>query len=60
MSPNTLVSILKMLLVAEPAAVQLVHDFLVGTGGQSDADVLTSDLADWQTLLAKAKAQIGQ
>jgi len=38
--------------------VQAVHDFLVGTGGVSDQDVLTQDIADWQAIAAKAKAQL--
>ena len=55
---TTVVSILNMILAAEPAVVQLVHDLLVGTGGKSDQDVLTQDLADWDAIAAKAKAQL--
>jgi hypothetical protein len=49
-----------MVLSAEPAVVQLVHDLLVGGGGQSDQQVLTGDVADWQTIIANAKAQLGK
>ncbi len=54
-----IVAILKMILLAEPPVVHLVHDLLVGTGGQSDQAVLTKDIADWQAIAAKAKAQLG-
>ena len=58
MNPSLITSILQMILVAEPVVVQTVHDLLVGTGGQSDQAVLTSDLADWNAIIEKAKAQI--
>lgn len=58
MNPATIVTVLQMLLAAEPAAVQVVHDFLVGTGGKSDQATLTQDLADWQGILDKANAQL--
>lgn len=55
---NLILNILTMLVAAEPVVAQTVHDLLVGTGGQSDQAVLTSDLADWQAIIDKAKAQI--
>lgn len=55
---DIILNILKMILLAEPAIVQVVHDFLVGTGGKSDQSVLTQDLADWQAIADKAKAQL--
>jgi hypothetical protein len=58
MNPATVVAILQMILAAEPAVVQTIHDLLVGTGGQSDQAVLTSDLADWNAIIAKAKEQL--
>ena len=58
MNPAVIVAALQMLLTAEPAVVQTIHDLLVGTGGVSDQAVLTSDLADWQAIVAKAKTQI--
>lgn len=58
MNPATIVSILNMILTAEPAVVQLVHDLLVGSGGASDQAVLTQDVADWNDIIAKAKAQL--
>lgn len=60
MNPVTIVAVLQMILSAEPAVVQLVHDLLVGAGGQSDEAVLTADLADWQTIIATAKAAKGK
>lgn len=57
-NPNLLGSILSMIVAAEPAVLQLVHDLLVGSGGKSDQEVLTQDLADWDAIAAKAKAQL--
>lgn len=58
MNPDTLIAVLRMLLAAEPAIIQLTHDLLVGTGGKSDQAVLTADIADWETIAAKAKEQL--
>ena len=58
MNPATTIAVLQMILSAEPAVVQLIHDLLVGSGGQSDQAVLTQDLADWTTIIANAKAQL--
>lgn len=58
MNPGTIVSILQMLLASEPAVIQVIHDLLVGAGGQSDEAVLTTDLADWNSIIAKAKEQL--
>jgi hypothetical protein len=58
MNPATVVAILQMILEAEPVVVQTVHDLLVGTGGQSDQEVLTADLADWNAIIEKARAQM--
>ena len=58
MNPATIVAIFQMILAAEPAIVQTVHDLLAGTGGKTDQDVLTSDIADWNAIIAKAKAQL--
>lgn len=58
MNPQLIVNILSMILAAEPAVIQTIHDLLVGVGGQSDQAVLTSDLADWQAIIAKAQAQL--
>ena len=58
MKPETIVAVLQMILTAEPAVVQVIHDLLAGTGGQTDQAVLTADLADWQDIIAKAKAQL--
>lgn len=60
MNPAVIVSILNMVLTAEPAVVQLVHDLLTKGGGKSDQDVLTGDLADWDAIIADAKKQLGQ
>lgn len=58
MNATNIIAILQMILVAEPSVVQVIHDLLVGTGGQSDQATLTSDLADWQAIIDKAKAQL--
>jgi hypothetical protein len=58
MNPETALAVLKMVLAAEPAVVQVIHDFLAGSGGKSDQAVLTQDLADWQGIIDKAKAQL--
>lgn len=60
MNPATIVSILNMVLSAEPAVVQLVHDLLAKGGGKTDQDILTGDLADWEMIIADAKKQLGQ
>lgn len=58
MNAQTVVSILSMLLAAEPAVVAAVHDLLVGSGGQSDQAVLTADAVDWAAIVTKAKAAL--
>ena len=58
MNPATIVAVFQMILEAEPAIVQTVHDLLAGTGGQTDQAVLTSDLADWNAIIEKAKTQL--
>lgn len=59
MTPATIVATLQMILAAEPAIIQVIHDLLAGTGGKTDQETLTSDLADWDAIIAKARAQLG-
>lgn len=58
MNPATIVATLQMILAAEPTVIQVIHDLLAGTGGATDQAVLTSDLADWNAIIAKAQAQL--
>jgi hypothetical protein len=58
MNPALIASILKMILTAEPAVVQTIHDLLVNQGGESDQAVLTSDLTNWDAIVAKAQTQL--
>lgn len=58
MNPAKIVAILNMVLTAEPAVVQLVHDLLAHGGGQTDQAILTADIADWDGIIAEAKKQL--
>jgi hypothetical protein len=58
MDAKLILAILQMIAVAEPAVIQTIHDLLVGAGGKSDQVVLTSDLADWDAIIAKAREQL--
>lgn len=59
MNPAAIVAILNMVLTAEPAVVQLVHDLLAKGGGQTDQAILTADITDWDGIIAEAKKQLG-
>lgn len=58
MNPAVIVAVVDMILKAEPAVIQTIHDLLAGTGGQTDQPVLTADIADWQSIIDKARAQM--
>lgn len=60
MNSAVIVATLQMILKAEPAIVQTIHDLLAGTGGETDQAVLTQDIADWDAIIAKARQQLGQ
>lgn len=58
MNPQLILQLLSMLATAEPVVLQAVHDFLAGTGGQTDQAVLTADAIDWKDIQKKAQAAI--
>ena len=53
-----LVNVLQMLLVAEPAIVQAIHNLLTGTGTLDDLAVLKADALAWQAIADKAQGEI--
>ncbi len=51
--------IIQILLAAEPAVVNAIHDLLTGHSGETDAQVLAGDKVIWQDVQAKAREQLG-
>lgn len=51
-------TVIQMLLAAEPAVVQAIHNLLSGTGTADDLAVLKADTIAWQAIAAKAQAEI--
>lgn len=54
----TILNILQILLTAEPAVVNAIHNLLSGTGTADDLAVLKADAAAWQAVADKAQAEI--
>jgi len=60
MNPALVVSILQMILAAEPAVITAIHNLLSGTGTADDLAVLGADKIAWQAIEAKADAEIAK
>jgi hypothetical protein len=55
-----ILTILKILLTAEPAVVSAIHNLLTGTGTADDLAVLKADTIAWQAIADKAAAEIAK
>lgn len=60
MNPAIVVQILQMLLVAEPAVIQAIHNLMSGTGTADDLAILGADKIAWQMMGDKAAAEIAK
>lgn len=58
MTPEVLLKLIQLLLVAEPAVVQAIHNLMTGTGTTDDLAILKSDAIGWQAIADKAQAEI--
>jgi hypothetical protein len=58
--PDTILKVIQIILTAEPAVVQAIHNLLTGTGTASDLTVLKADALAWQAIANHAAAQIAQ
>lgn len=58
MTPEVVLKLIQILLVAEPAIVQAVHNLLTGTGTADDLTILKGDAIGWQAIADKAKAEM--
>ena len=58
MTPEILLKLIQMLLVAEPAIVQAIHNLLTGTGTADDLAILKGDVIGWQAIADKAQAEM--
>lgn len=53
-------SVIQMILAAEPAIVQAIHNLLSGIGTADDLMVLKGDIIAWQAIADKAAAEIAK
>jgi len=53
-----ILNILQILVTAEPAIINAVHNLLTGTGTADDLAVLAADKIEWQAIADKAQAEI--
>jgi hypothetical protein len=60
MNPVLIAKILEMILTAEPAVVQAIHNLLSGTGTADDIAVLKGDAIAWQAIADKAAVEIAK
>jgi hypothetical protein len=60
MTPQVLLKVIEMLLSAEPAIVQAIHNLLTGTGSADDIAVLKGDSIAWQALADRAQQEIAK
>ena len=58
MTPEVLLKLIQVLLVAEPAIVQAVHNLLTGTGTADDLAILKGDVIGWQAIADKAQVEM--
>lgn len=53
-------TVIQMILNAEPAIVSAIHNILSGTGTADDLAVLKADSIAWQAIADKAAAEIAK
>jgi hypothetical protein len=53
-------TVIQMIIAAEPAVVQAIHNLLSGTGTADDLAILKADSIAWQAIADKAKAEIAK
>jgi hypothetical protein len=56
--PEQILKILQILVLAEPAVVNAIHNLLTGTGTADDITILKADAIAWQAIVDHATAQI--
>lgn len=56
----TILNILQILLTAEPAVVQAIHNLLGGNGTADDLAVLKADVLAWRAIADKAQFEINK
>ena len=55
-----ILNVLQILLTAEPAVVQAIHNILTGSGSADDLATLKADSIAWQAIADKAAAEIAK
>ena len=55
-----ILNILQILVAAEPAVINAVHNLLTGTGTADDLAILAADKIEWQAIADKAQAEINK
>jgi len=55
-----ILNVLQILLTAEPAVVQAVHNILTGNGSADDLATLQADSIAWQAIADKAAGEIAK
>ena len=58
--PDTILKVIQILLVAEPAVVGAIHNLLTGNGTADDLTVLKADALAWQAIADHAAAEIAK
>ena len=58
--PNIALTVIQMILLAEPAIVQAIHNLLSGSGTADDLAILKADSIAWQAIADKAAAEIAK
>jgi len=53
-------TVIQMILAAEPAVVQAIHSLLTGTGTADDLAVLKADVIAWRAIADKAQVEIAK
>ena len=53
-------TVIRLVLAAEPAIVLAIHNLLSGTGTVDDLAVLKADTIEWQAIADKAAAEIAK
>lgn len=52
--------VIQMIIAAEPAVVQAIHNLMSGTGTMSDLAILKADGLAWQAIADKAAEEIAK
>lgn len=53
-------TVIEMILAAEPAVVQAIHNLLTGNGSADDLATLKADGIAWQAIADKAAAEVAK